>query len=77
MISRNFKIYNLDIMLKKFEKIFSRKGYKTIKKQKITEKSFPDIVVYTLSKDENMFRVSFVLDKNGVTITVVGIKKKI
>ena len=74
MISRNFRSYELEDMLKKFEEIFLRKGYRIIKKQKMTEKSFPVIVVLTLSKDKNIFRASFVLDKSGTTLTVVGIK---
>ena len=76
MISRNFKTYDLNSFLKRFEKIFSRKGYKVLNKEKMTEKSFPDILVLTLSKDENLVRVSFVLDRNGITLTAVGVKDK-
>jgi len=76
MISKNFKSYELDKFLKKFVQISSQKGFRIIKKEKMTEKSFPDIVVLTLSKDKNLFRVSFVLDKNGITLTVVGVKDK-
>ncbi len=76
MISKNFKNYHLEETLKQFEEIFSQKGYKILKKQKMTEKNFPEIVVFTLSKDQKLFRTSFVLDKNGITITVVGIKEK-
>ena len=74
MISRIFKDYDLDKMLKNFEEIFYKEGFNIVKKQKMTEKSFPEIVVITLSKDKNLFRVSFVLDKNGITLTAVGIK---
>ncbi len=76
MISRNFKIYELDSFLKRFGNVFSQKGYEILKKQKMTEKNFPEIVVLTLSKDKKIFRVSLVLDKNGITITAVGIKDK-
>ncbi|SNZ08200.1 hypothetical protein SAMN06265182_1209 [Persephonella hydrogeniphila] len=74
MITKNYKEFNLEKFLENLKKTLKEKEYVIISSQEMTEKNFPSIIVLTVAKKDTVFRISVVLDKNGITVTVVGLK---
>ncbi|WP_457626214.1 hypothetical protein [Persephonella sp.] len=75
MITKNIKMFDIEKFIKNLKRTLEEKGYKILSSQEMTEKSFPRITVLTVLKKNNLFKISLVLDKNGITVTAVGIKE--
>ncbi|WP_457639232.1 hypothetical protein [Persephonella sp.] len=77
MITRNYKDIKPEEFVKRFESRLKNAGFHLHeKKETVGSLPLPKIYVYTLSKDNNSFRISIVCDKNGITATAVGVKDK-
>jgi hypothetical protein len=79
MISRNIKDGNLDELIDRFTELLIENGFTVSQPIDMLEKKMPvpRVVVMGAKKDEMSFRVSFVFDKNGITITVPVKDKKV
>jgi len=75
MITKNIKMFDIEKFIKNLKRTLEEKGYRILSSQEMTEKSFPRITVLTVLKKNNLFKISLVLDKNGITVTAVGIKE--
>ncbi|WP_457624709.1 hypothetical protein [Persephonella sp.] len=76
MITKNFSGESFDDFLSKLTDSLQKEDFSLVEVRDVIHSPLPlpKIVVLTVQKNRTPFRISVVYDKNGITVTVVGLR---
>ncbi|MBK3332578.1 hypothetical protein GWK41_05820 [Persephonella atlantica] len=77
MISRNYTCLQMDSFLSRLKEQLRNGSFNIIQEAEMTEKKlpFPKIYVLTVEGNGEIFRLSVVMDRNGITVVVPKVEK--
>jgi len=78
MISRNYSHFQIDAFLENLNMLLKENGFRIVHKAEATESKlpFPKIYVFTVEGNGEIFRLSVVMDREGITVVVPKTQNK-